>query len=554
MRNLLIAGALALSTLGAAELKTNQKFYGDDPVWVMPKPEAVVNARSRKLSEYYDFFENTLFSPGERPLKGEYLPSQGINTVDEVPDSAWYTNRHATRRMTLDELRRGPGDANPPASGAWTVVAAKNEGVTPGFRIRDAVGRQYLIKFDPISNPEMSSAADVITSKFLYALGYNVPENYIVRFDRSQIAIAEGATFRDELGKKRAIAERDIDEMLAKVPRSSDGKYRALASRLIAGKPLGPFQFHDTRSDDPNDLVPHEHRRDLRGLRTFNAWLGHDDSKALNTLDLLVTEGEVPFIKHYLIDFGASLGSATFQANSPRDGNVYLFDWKSSAAQFFSLGLYAPKWQRVKYPNLPATGRFQYEAFDPLRWVGDYPSAAFRNENPADRLWAARKIMAITDDEIRAIVSTGQYGDPAAEAWVVQCLIERRKKIVNAFVTGMGALDGFEVSDGQLGFRNVGVDAVSIEWSTFDNNTGLRQHLAGERSAQLPQVSPGVDYVVAELTGNAGGSISVYVNLKTSPKASRPQGDSKVVGIERRFDSVSPAARERHSIKTTTEE
>ena len=28
----------------------------------------------------------------------------------------------------------------------------------------------------------MASAADVISSKFLYALGYNVPENYIVRF------------------------------------------------------------------------------------------------------------------------------------------------------------------------------------------------------------------------------------------------------------------------------------------------------------------------------------------------------------------------------------
>ena len=124
MRNLLIAaGALALGTLGAAELKTSQKFYGDDPVWVMPKPEAVVNAKSRKLSEYYDFFENTLFSPGDRPLKkGEFLPSQGINTVDEVPDSAWYTNRHATHRMTLDELRRGPGNSTPPASGAWTCT------------------------------------------------------------------------------------------------------------------------------------------------------------------------------------------------------------------------------------------------------------------------------------------------------------------------------------------------------------------------------------------------------------------------------------------------
>ena len=60
-------------------------------------------------------------------------------------------------------------------------------------RIRDAAGRKYLIKFDPLTNPEMASAADVITSKFFYALGYNVPENYVVHFDREQIAIGEGA-------------------------------------------------------------------------------------------------------------------------------------------------------------------------------------------------------------------------------------------------------------------------------------------------------------------------------------------------------------------------
>src|SRR5262249_37251771 len=159
---------------------------------------------------------------------------------------------------------------------------------------------------------ELASAADVITSRFFYALGYNVPENYIVSFARQQIAIGRGSTMRNGPGRQRAITEHDIDEMLAKALRSADGTYRAMASRLIPGKPVGPFEYFGVRSDDPNDLVPHEHRRDLRALRTFAAWLGHDDSKALNTLDVLVTEDGVPFIKHYLIDFGASLGSASF--------------------------------------------------------------------------------------------------------------------------------------------------------------------------------------------------------------------------------------------------
>src|SRR5690349_12127614 len=101
--------ALALGTLGAATLQVSRKFYSDDPIWSMPRPTAAVNVTSRVLSEYYDFFENTLFSPGERaPRSGVFLPSQAINTVDEVPDNAWYTNRHARRTMSSAELKAGP--------------------------------------------------------------------------------------------------------------------------------------------------------------------------------------------------------------------------------------------------------------------------------------------------------------------------------------------------------------------------------------------------------------------------------------------------------------
>ncbi|MBM3811326.1 MAG: hypothetical protein FJW20_06785 [Acidimicrobiia bacterium] len=53
-----------------------------------------------------------------------------------------------------------------------------------------------------------------------------------------------------------------------------DDKYRGGASLYLPGKPLGPFKYYGTRRDDPNDVTPHEHRRDLRGLSVFCAWLG----------------------------------------------------------------------------------------------------------------------------------------------------------------------------------------------------------------------------------------------------------------------------------------
>lgn len=525
-----IAAALSIpGVIRADNLSASKKFYSDDPIWTTPKPVPAQTA-TRKLNEYYDFLSNTFFPPGERaPHTGVYLPSQGTNTLDEVPDSAWYTNRHAAHAMSIEKLKAGPGNEHPPGSGAWTVVAAKNEGITPGFRIKDSAGRQYLIKFDPLSNPELASAADVITSKFFYAIGYNVPENYVVYFDRARIEIGKDAQLKDAKGNKRPIRGADVDEMLAKAPRGADGKYRAMASLLISGKPVGPFQYNGSRGDDPNDLIEHEHRRDLRSLRTFCAWLGHDDSKALNSLDVLTEEDGIPFVKHYLIDFGATLGSASFMANSPRDGNVYLFDWKSSATQFFTLGLYTPKWQHAKYPAIPAAGRFEYEVFDPEHWVGDYPNTAFRNESPADRAWAARKIVAFTDDEIRAIVSTGLYTDPAAGNWVARCLIERRNKIVKAFLPGTAGLDRFEIRGDRLETTYVGpssaAPSVKVRWATFDNRTGQKEFLRGASSQVLPTAS--AEYLLGEIESSNGPAISVFI---------RNVADREyVVGVERHY-------------------
>ena len=78
--------------------------------------------------------------------------------------------------------------------------------------------------------------------------------------------------------------------MLERAHRRADGSYRTAAGRLLTGKVLGGFRYLGTRPDDPNDIVPHEHRRELRALRVFGAWTNLTDMKAGNTLDTVVTE------------------------------------------------------------------------------------------------------------------------------------------------------------------------------------------------------------------------------------------------------------------------
>jgi len=380
----------------------------------------------QKMSEFGDMMSNTFGSPGERQTAKEPIPSRGVLPNGEVPDSPWYVNRHASTPMSIDELKRGPGDTNPPAAtGTWTIVSAKTEGVTPGFVIEDAKGDKYVIKFDPPRHPELASGADVVASKFFHALGYHVPENYVVHFDPSRLAIKKDGI--------KGLTKKKLKAALDRVRKEKDGSYRALASLYVKGEPVGPFFFHGVRADDPNDKILHEHRRELRGLYLFSAWLNHTDSKSGNTLDVVVEGTGVRHVRHYLIDFGATLGSATHEAKSPRQGHENLIDMKPALVQFFTLGLHVPKWARTELSDSPAVGAFEAEAFDPAHWKPNYPNPAFENRLPDDLKWAARKIATFTDDQIRAIVSTGQYSDPAAADWIVRTLIGRRDKIVRAY-------------------------------------------------------------------------------------------------------------------------
>ena len=328
-----------------------EKFYPDDPLESAPKPRDTGQIKVRKISEYYDFFANVLKPAGEH-TKTTIIPSQAVNTLGEPFDSAWYVQRHYYKPMSIEELVTGPGNRTPPSpDGSWTIIGAKTEGITPGFMIRDSRGERYLLKFDPLGYPELATGADVLSSKFFYALGYHVPENYPVHFTEEQLELGKDVQLRDSLGQARKMTRRDMIELLVNVPRGTMRRYRGLASRLLSGRPVGPFRYWGSRTDDPNDTVRHEHRRDLRGLSVFCAWLDHDDSRSINTLDTLVDGDGVKFIRHHLVDFGSTLGSASTGPNSARSGGEYLFSAKEATKQFVTLGLWVPPWARAKFPN-----------------------------------------------------------------------------------------------------------------------------------------------------------------------------------------------------------
>ncbi len=71
-------------------------------------------------------------------------------------------------------------------SGPISIIKAKAEGVSPGFVMKDAKGEVYFVKFDIKGFPQLNTAAEVISTKFVYACGYNTPENYLSVLDRDR--------------------------------------------------------------------------------------------------------------------------------------------------------------------------------------------------------------------------------------------------------------------------------------------------------------------------------------------------------------------------------
>ena len=435
VRALVLVTLVVLGARGALGADAPKK---DDPR--MPK--------AREYSYIYDLMDNSLIRPTTRifdpallvrKISGHHREAANVDERDEVRlPSTWWQPRLGFRTVSADQMLHGPGQGKGPAPGRWTITKAKTQGVTPGFQVKDAAGDRFIVKFDPIGYAELATSTDVMGSYLFWAAGYNVPENTLVLFHPDSLDIDKDATYKDALGRDRPFTRDDLASILTRVARRRDGRFRAVASRFIKGKPLGPFHYYGRRRDDPEDLVPHEHRRELRGLWTIAAWLNHADSRGPNSLDAWVEDGGRSFVRHYLIDFGSILGSSALGPRFYSTGTEYYVDANVMLREFASLGLAPFEWENVVDPKLRSIGFIEAQEFDPVGWRPDYPNPAFDERTARDVRWGARIVAAFSDDMIRAAVNQGQFTDRVAAEYLIRTLIARRDKIAAAWL-GPGA-------------------------------------------------------------------------------------------------------------------
>ena len=473
-----------------------------------------------------------------RKLSGHSKEAFNVNGFDEVQNSSWFTNRNAMFPMTIEEIIRGPNrGTGPDTRGKWIVIQAKAEGVTPGFTIKDSRGDRYMIKFDPATNPEMASGADIICTKLFHAAGYNVPEDYLTFFHPEILELGDDVDFVDAKSKERYMNEKDLQNILARLHRLPDGRIRAVASKYLAGIPKGPFAYRGVRKDDPNDILDHEHRRELRGLFVMVEWLKHTDMKSGNTFDSYVTEDGKRFIRHYLIDFGSTLGSGAFIAMNVRDGHENTIDPHALLFNTVTLGLVVHDYEK-KGPFLyPSIATFQSEYFRPNTFKPLIPNPAFEERTDRDCYWGAKQVMSFTDSQIDAVVNEAKYSNSEAAAYMARILKERRDKIGRYWFNRVNPLDRFSVDvheakyhlkfmDLAVEYGLESVESTRYRYSLFLGNTCLiKDQILTDTVVDIPEIERADPQSAQANAGDESGPICeivIHTQRESNGRWSKP--------------------------------
>lgn len=512
---LTVIAGLALAGCGSqVPLTVPQKHIYADTLRIAQPAHRATSLSIEIIDKTFDYqLKQALDIPRSvRKLSGNPRQALNANPFDEVENSVWFTNRNGAVPLSLDAIRKGPDrTGGPDTSGAWTVTSVKTEGVTPGLTILDATGRKFVVKFDPLHFPELASGTEVVGTKLFHAAGYNVPENYITWLRPTQLEISPNAKVKSAFDEDRPMTEEDLKFVLNKVNPDGKSLVRALASRYLPGIPVGPWPYLGTRSDDPNDLYPHEHRREVRGLYVIASWINHADMKEENTLDMYDPDRKI--VTHYLIDFGASMGSSSTNPSNPRRGQANSFDLSHSFVRLITLGLYVFPYERAarKIPY-PSVGYLENDLFNPGDWKPMYPVPAFENLTLRDAFWGTRIVTSFSDKQIEAAVDEGQFSDSAAAAYMVKFLVERRDRIGRYWLSRLNPIAEPQVSDSVLTWNDLGITlhyatgSTSYTTRVFSSDGALLSaHKPGTPSLILKPEYKMHDYVIVSLQPERDG-------------------------------------------------
>jgi hypothetical protein len=381
----------------AACSATPARFADAPPVWVArdtlpsPVPRHDVPGQSEYLTEIY------MRRPVMDALDLSRFPRAGdVNSLDEVVHSSWF--RPDAHRLSSLQAYAADGPPRIP----WTATGEQ----AGALSIVDSRGLAYVLVRDDPAWPEMKTAADAITNRLLWAMGYITPEVHVLHASASQLS-SPGPQLRAWFGGTGT---------------------RVTATRWPMGLELGPATPGLTRADDPNDRLEHRDRRTLRSLRATGAWLDLRTIGSHKTHDVYVGPPGCGHVVHYLTGFSDSLGTTRVVAEVAA-GAPLPDCGPMPAVNFFTLGLAPDPRSAAASRRLRGLGAFD-EQVEPARYSPDLPPyEPLGRAQPEDGYWATRRLMRLQPGVLREAVEAGNLSEPSARERLVQVLQARRRKV-----------------------------------------------------------------------------------------------------------------------------
>jgi hypothetical protein len=487
------------------------------------------------------------------------------NSLDEVPDSAWFTNRMNHHVPSDAELARGACkpelmlDPDTTPDGAWVIDKGKTDGSSPGFRVSIAGKGKYLLKGEPPEQPERPSAASVIGAAVYSTVGFNTSCEQVVYFRPSVLKLTPGLIHKGNFGGDEPFDQKVVDKILHDTAHRGD-LVRMQASAWLPGYLVGPFTYTGTRPDDPNDVIPHDDRRELRGGRLIAAWLDHFDAREQNSMDSWMADGpdakskpdsSPGHVVHYYLDTSDCLGSEwDWEQISRRLGYSYLADWGDMARDLVTLGIPTRPWDRVRHePGMEIFGFFNVKDFVPDEWKNEYPNPAFSRMTERDGAWMARILARFSPDMVSTLAQMGRFSDPRRTAYLTTVLQGRLDKILERYLTHLSPLADVEVVGDQVCAENMAEMHRLRPREAFRYEAWLRSH--GEYVRALPVTRSGESRVCVSVThvapdgGPGDESPERYVQVRVVDGVAQgpllahlydlgPARGFRLVGLERR--------------------
>ena len=422
-----------------------------DPRHVSCAPEVT------EVAQIWNALDHVVFYPLVDALgvtvSGE---AQNVNSLDEVPDSSWFTNRlHGSGGTDPPLVVCDPSlilDPDHSPDGSWIVDRGKTSGATSGFRVNIPGKGKYMLEADGLAQPELPTAASIVGAAIYHAAGFNTPCEQIVYFKPSLLKLTPGLKYRhSNLEDEKNFDENALQRVLASARRGP--LVRMHASAWLPGRLLGPFRYDGTRPDDPNDVIPHENRRELRGARLLAAWTDHWDARDANSMDTWLADpgsafdGSPGHVVHYYLDTSDALGPEYGQRKvTMRLGYSYILDWGDIAEDLLTLGIPKRPWDRpLGDPGYEVFRNFDVHSFVPDEWKMQYANPAFNRMTERDGAWMARILARFTPESVRTLADMARFTDPSNTEHLARVLEGRLARILDRYLTRLSSIGELRV-------------------------------------------------------------------------------------------------------------